>query len=235
MKMKYFFPLIALSLSVNASVHTMGQKSLDSFTSIFEKQNIFVATPDVKPKDIQLFLNEFKKFPPALHKEMMRSGAKIHLIHGQGVNDDPTWPREYSDTFDGRAWNGVPGAGGFPFAGEPTRIVINSLNNKHGSSNLVLHEHAHSLDSTYSNFGISSSHTWKKLMADNPQVEEYMNRKCPQRYCTDNEVERFAELFSLYHHSSETREEMEKIVPKIARFFKNLRTAEDLERVGKNY
>lgn len=46
-------------------------------------------------------------------------------------------------------------------------------------------------------------------MADNPQAGDYINRKCPQRYYTDNEVEHFAELFSLYHHSCETREEME--------------------------
>ena len=232
---KYFFPLIALSFSVNASVNTMGQKSLDSYVGIFEKQNIFVTNSQTKPEDIQLFLREFQKFPQALHKEMMRAGARIHLINGEGVDDDPSWPQDQNNTFDGRSWSGVPGAGGFPPYGEPTRIVVNHLNQRHGSSNLFLHEHAHTLDSTYSNFAISSSHTWKKLMEDNPAVDEFMNKKCPERYCVDNETERFAELFALYYHSPETRQEMETVIPKIAKFFKNLRSAEDLERVGKNY
>ncbi|MFA5583092.1 MAG: hypothetical protein WDA09_02665 [Bacteriovoracaceae bacterium] len=226
MRKKFILPLLALTftLAANASVNTLGQKSLDSFVTFFEEENIFVTTENAHPKDIQTFLNEFRKFPNELHQEMMRQGGKIHLIHGESVIDDPSWLQEHSNTFDGRAWKQVPGAGGFPYYGTPTRLVVNHLNNKtrHGSSNLFLHEHAHSLDSTYSYHGISSSNTWKKLMRQNPQVEGYLNTKCVNRYCTDNEPERFAELFSLYFHSEETRQEMERVVPKIADFFKNL-------------
>lgn len=119
MKIRFFFALlsISLSLSISANVHTQGLKSLDPYIDIFETNDIFVTTPGVNTKDIENFLVEFKKFPSMLHLELVKSGGKIHLIHGEGVTDDPDWQKEHSSTFDGRAWSRVPGSGGYPTYG----------------------------------------------------------------------------------------------------------------------
>lgn len=236
MNLKQLFPtiLLSFSLSASASINTLGEKSLDSYVEFFEEQNIFVTNPDTRTKDIDIFLEEFKKFPQGLQQELVKVGGKIHLFQGEGVVDDPSWLQENKDTFDGRAWSKVPGSGGSPSYNVPTRIVVNHLHNgtRHGALNLFLHEHAHTLDSIYYNRGISGSAAWLDLIKENPSILTYSDKVCGS-YCRNNEQERFAELFSVYHHNDKRRQEMEREVPQLAKFFEELNSAEDLKRIHK--
>lgn len=159
---------------------------------------------------------------------MVRRGGKVHLIEGFGVSEDPTWTNQNS-TKDGRGWNSVPGAGGAPYARMPTRIVVNRLYEGHGSTNLVLHEHAHSLDSTYTSHGVSSSQLWKNLMRENPEVNNFLDRKCGD-YCNTDERERFAELFAIYHDCGGGKAAMVREIPRIAEFFRTFKSVKELNR-----
>jgi hypothetical protein len=118
----------------------------------------------------------------------------------------------------------VPGAGGDPFENgwdqNPTYIVVNHLYDNHGSINLVLHEHAHALDSTRSLREISNSTRWKAI-ALKPKTSHFLTDICGN-YCTDNINEGFAELFAYYYACQSTREEIEKNLPPVAKFFKEL-------------
>lgn len=232
MKIRPFFSFIALSLSLSANAYIEDNTSLEQYEEFFKEQNIFITTPNTKIKDIEIFLQEFQKFPSDLHQELVKQGGKIHLLTGQGVAEDPSWDIENRATFDKRQWMEVPGSGGYPRSNIPTRIVINRLHDPHahGSSNLFLHEHAHSLDSVYHTFGISNSEEWRNLIAENPEIKQYSLRVCG-RYCETSESERFAELFAAYHHDEITRQQQEQEAPALAAFFGNLQDRNDLTRI----
>lgn len=112
----------------------------------------------------------------------------------------------------------------------PTRIVVNQLYNYtnpvggHGSVNLYLHEHAHSLDSLYADHDISSSPAFKNLFKNEENVR-YLRKACSSHCGTGTNVapiEAFAELFATYHACQSARETMEAEAPEIANFFADL-------------
>lgn len=216
-----FSLLMLLSLGAHAQVD---RKELS-------KNKIILVSENIDERDLEDFMTEFRKFPTHLNKEIIKKGGTIHLIHGNGVTDDPTW-KNGDRTFDGRSWENVPGSGGIPRIKRPTRIVVNRFNEGHGSINLFLHEHAHTLDYTYKIKGVSNSPLWRDLIARNENVSTYL-RKCG-RYCNENENERFAELFALYHHSPESRQEMEEAIPEIANFFKTFTSIKEVMNAKKN-
>lgn len=159
-------------------------------------------------------------------QEMLSRKAKIHLIEGEGVTDDPTWGLSRS-TFDGRSWKEVPGAGGNPSSGRPTRIVVNRLHEGHGSVNLFLHEHAHALDSTYKTDGASNSKSWKAILKL-PHVREYLKTICKKDYCLVPR-EAFAETFARFYHSEELRGELLEKAPELYILFETLKEIKDLK------
>lgn len=176
----------------------------------------------VDPSNVARFMTELDKFPVSLRTEMVSRGANIRLMEGTGVGIDPTMTA--TRTTEGtRNWVDVPGAGGMIDNGRvvPTRIAVNHLYDKHGASNLVLHEHAHTLDSIYGVKSVSDSAVWKNLMSSTPNSSEFTKEICGQ-YCLDREEERFAELFAYYFACDATRQHLEEEVPQIADFFKNL-------------
>lgn len=59
-----------------------------SFSPAAEKESIIAS------QDFHLFIQEFKKFPPNLMRQMAREGSRITLIRGYGVADDPAWDLE---------------------------------------------------------------------------------------------------------------------------------------------
>lgn len=182
----------------------------------------------VSPANVERFLREYKKFPEPLKQEMIERGARIRLMEGTGVGIDPSLLA--TTTTEGtRQWIDVPGSGGEVSRHHniPTRIAINHLYEKHGASNLFLHEHAHTLDSLYGVHGVSKSQPWKNLMAIEPKSTSFVMAICGQ-YCLDREEERFAELFSYYFACEATKEHMRQEVPAIAKFFDNLTSIDDL-------
>lgn len=176
----------------------------------------------VSPGNTARFLTEYEKFPAPLRAEMVSRGAKIRLMEGTGVGIDPSLTA--TTTTEGtRQWVNVPGSGGEIAGGRntPTRIAINHLYDNHGSSNLVLHEHAHTLDSIYGSQAVSKSDVWKNLMASTPKTTEFTRTICGQ-YCLDREEERFAELFSYYLACPASREHLEQELPAVADFFSKM-------------
>lgn len=91
----------------------------------------------------------------------------------------------------------------------------------HGSVNLVLHEHGHTLDAIFKDKRLSYSRKWDKIMKETPGIIEFLDTLCTDRYCSENKEEGFAELFAYYHACEETRRHMEDAVPAMAEFFRN--------------
>jgi hypothetical protein len=205
-------------------------RELDELTPYLASQSIKLVTPHADPHYIEQFIHEYEKFPLTLRRELVGAGARINLIQGGGVTDDPSWNRADNLTFDGRGWSNVPGSGGFPYTrpAVPTRIVINHLYEHHGSTNLVLHEHGHSLDSIYNHNTVSNSKTWKKLVASE-QTMSFLGKICGN-YCTENRNEGFAESFAYYHACDASRTQMEREAPELAEFFKNFQSVRGMQQ-----
>ena len=197
---------------------------------LFKEHNIVMVTKDIDEHHLNEFIGQLRKFPVVLMKEMLKKGARIHLLEGTGVTEDPTWGGG-KNTFDGRGWDHVPGAGGSPSAHRPTRIVVNRLYEGHGSVNLFLHEHGHALDSTYKTDGVSSSKEWRDVLRKSPNAERFLEKICIQHYCLVPR-EGFSELFARYHESLLMRREIEKELPLVARFFQNFTSIKNLPKVS---
>lgn len=201
-------------------------RTTTQYRPFLQQNNIVQISRNIQPRDLVNFIYEFTKLPPSLLREAASTGARVHLLHGTGVAQDPSWTRDpkvgdpdwdnRADTFDGRSWRTVPGSGGYRNT-IPTRIVVNRLYEGHGSINLVLHEHAHTLDSLYELRGVSNSRQWRQLH----EAEE--TRNFLDAMATDYEKgsreESFAELFAYYHACNETRWHMRWQAPNLAAFF----------------
>ena len=204
-------------------------RPLSDFSQQFSDNNISVLqNNNVDTRNVERFLSELEKFPLGLRNEMKARGARITLMEGNGVTVDPSF--SHSHTHDGRGWDSVPGSGGevSRFHNIPTRIVINHLYDQHGANNLILHEHAHTLDSLYGRHGLSATPTFRNLLRDTPRSDEFLRMLCTGTYCSSSPVEAFAELFAYYYGCEETKRDMEEKVPQIAEFFRNFNSARDL-------
>jgi hypothetical protein len=197
--------------------------TLESLQPKFAPNNIEVMRGStVTGANVSRFLTEYEKFPQYLRTEMVGRGAKIRLMEETGVGRDPSMTA--TRTTEGtRDWVDVPGSGGEAIRGSnvPTRIAVNHLYENHGASNLVLHEHAHTLDSIYERQGVSKSKVWMNLMNSSTATREFTLEICGQ-YCMDREEERFAELFAYYFACEASRKHLEEEVPAVAEFFSKL-------------
>lgn len=255
MKNKTFLTFGALVLSTSlfagvcpsvGSLPDISNGELEDF--LREKRIVLVNKID--REHILNFHHELQKFPELLMNEMLTMKADIHILQGIGVTEDPTWNKEDKESGSGgRGWDIVPGSGGFPYykmaldkAGIkdgqsiPTRIVVNQLYNTsnplggHGSENLFLHEHGHSLDSLYAPHDVSSSPAFQDLFK--PEAISYLKQICPTHcFTTDgvNFVEAFAETFTHFTACDSSRLEMENRAPEIADFFANLTTVKEFK------
>jgi hypothetical protein len=178
-------------------------EDLNKFLDVFKIKFIKTQnTPDATHVDqkVKEFVAEFLKFPRSLREHMSAQGVSIHLIYGEGVAEDPSFPADPL-THDGRRWSKVPGSGG-----NPTRVVINHLYDNHGSVNLVLHEHAHSLDLGATDLAtLSSSAEWKKVMDEDKHLMGVLDHYCGD-YCTKDAVEAFAEAFAMFYACDRSRD-----------------------------
>lgn len=202
--------------------------SLDHYSQELQSNNISVVPGNVvQPANVDKFLQSYRKFPQSLRTEMVGRRARITIMEGEGVKTDPTFTD--AETFDGRDWSKVPGSGGevSKHFNIPTRIVVNSLTHNHGSADLVLHEHAHTLDSLYGRHGISSSGAWHNLIGAEPSHMDFL-KLLGGDYTSRHPEEAFAEAFAYYFNCEATRKHMEEEVPQFAEFFKNLSSVKDL-------
>lgn len=214
-----------------SEVITPTGKTVEDYAD-YLKANNMTAKTELSVDFLEEFIFEYEKFPLPLREELVSNRTKINLMEGDGVTVDPTWSGG-TRTFDGREWKYVPGAGGRP-GGSPTRVVINHLYENHGSVNLVLHEHGHTLDDLYKSNVVSKSKTWKGMLEANPQAKEFLGVICGA-YCQDNLNEGFAELFAYYHACPETREQVEAELPEFATFLAELNSIKEFKKADKNY
>lgn len=184
-------------------------------------REIVLKSPNLNRRNVEYFLYEYDKYPRALRFEMASAGGKINLLQGEGVTVDPTWGGSIF-TKDGRDWSRVPGAGGFIYSypSHPTRVVINHIYDRHGSVNLILHEHSHTMDHLYGERNISGSRAWREILNDE-QNQNVMRNLCGY-YCLTDERESFAELFAYYHACETTKRHLEEVLPAVADFMRNL-------------
>lgn len=219
---------ISAKRSCPAIVASPTSTSLDQFSAELRANNISVIPGNVvQPANVDMFLQSYRKFPQSLRTEMVGRRARISIMEGEGVKTDPSFT--HASTFDGRDWSKVPGSGGEVSRHHniPTRIVVNSLTHNHGSMDLVLHEHAHTLDSIYGRHELSKSGTWHNLIAADPSHIEFM-RLLNGDYTAQNPEEAFAESFAYYFSCEATRTHMEEEVPQLASFFQNLTSVKNL-------
>lgn len=197
---------------------------------------IILQTPNLNKRDVEFFLHEYEKYPSSLRNEMASAGGKISLLQGEGVTVDPTWGGSIF-TKDGRDWSKVPGSGGFIYSypSHPTRVVINHIYDRHGSVNLILHEHSHTMDHLYSERNISGSRGWRDILQDE-QNQNVIRSLCGY-YCLTDERESFAELFAYYHACDTTKRHLEEVLPAVADFMRELTSVRAYVRSseGKKY
>lgn len=199
-------------------------RSLEELKPILAANNIILATDISDTKYIEEFLAQFYSFPENLRSRMIAKGIKVELIEGDSVKDNPRRSNSFVGTDklarSGRVTTDLPGLGGTRFI--PTQIVVNHLYHKHGSNNLFLHEHGHTMDSTLMGKKISRyNQDWKNL-SSTPRYREFLKMLCEDDYCLDFSDEAFAESFAYYNGCDETRKQMERNVPEIAKFFRDL-------------
>jgi hypothetical protein len=210
-------------------------RSMETLVPILKEQNIEILKANsVKTENIEKFLFELNKFPDPIMGEMLARKVRIRIMEGSGVGIDPELielddgndPRQKGDS---RQWVNIPGAGGLVDENFniPTRIAINHLYQNHGASNLFLHEHAHTMDSLYGENGVSNSAQWRNLILRNQKVNSFTKQICGE-YCLGREEERFAELFAYYHNCEATKNHLEREIPEVAKFFKNLTSIQSI-------
>ena len=243
----------------HAPVEGLGA-SLEELEPDLTKYGIeMVGDSSPSPENVRQFIAEVKKFPESLFQELKDKGAKIRIFEGEGVTVDKTFPLQIANAgvaFANRqvasteGWDKIPGSGGSVApegAKEPTRIAVNHLYDRHGSSNLVLHEHAHNLDSIYGRHTISNSAIWHQMFSgpDKDKIQTLLTAICSNNYCsgegkTDDEkreaamAEGFAELFAYYHSCDKAKESVKRFVPDLAEFFEKLKNVKEFVEKSKN-
>jgi hypothetical protein len=195
-------------------------RSIEELQPILDANNIKLVTPVSHPEYIEDFLVQFFSFPEAIRNRLVKKNYKVNLIEGASVKDDKSFHGYFDDKLvkTGRVSTDLPGVGGGPFS--PTRIVINHLHDHHGSQSLFLHEHGHALDVSYGQ-KISRSKEWKAAQQD-PRFKEFSKILCSESYCENYTDEAFAESFAYYNGCDGARKQMERNLPLLAEFFKNL-------------
>lgn len=162
--------------------------------------------------------SRISKIPISLLGKLKEKGVKIKLTAAP-ITNLPEYaylkgqvPRGWEGT--NRTWDDVPGIGGSSVVA--IRIGYSEPGNGHSSSNLELHEIAHTIDSlVYNNLSSAKGfkEIWGKervlLFGDNSYYKNY-----PEEY--------FAETFAMYYLNEETRKLLKKKAPLTAVFFENL-------------
>ncbi len=207
-------------------------KTMAELQPLLDQYGVEIAagqTPEIE--DIRKFLAELKRFPSALYTDAKSRGAKIRLIVGTGVTDDPTFKPLTPPTSNGvagteRSWSDTPGVGGAIYSRPqiPTRIVVNHLYSEHGSRSLVMHEHMHTLDFMFMEKGFSKSRAWINLRANDKMIklmDTFDKNTTQPHYCKDNSEESFAETFAYYNGCQEAKDQIKAYLPELATYLES--------------
>jgi Pro-Pro endopeptidase len=155
---------------------------------------------------------------------LVRKEMEVRLIN-RPLTEEPEYkhlkgvvPRGWEGT--GNTWDDIPGVGG----GSPTivRIGYSDYGKGHGTLNLELHEIAHTIDfQVFST--ISASAEFKDIQKKEARllIEAHPNA-ANMAYFTNYPEEYFAESFTYYYLSTETKKELQQKAPLTYQFFEKL-------------
>jgi len=156
-------------------------------------------------KEWNLIKNEVDKIPDRLLARVAKNGGSIDLVVDSGITIHPdyaylkgTTPRGWSSG----SWDNVPGGGG-TWQNPKTVLVANKLKVGHGSKNLTLHEHAHTIDSTYTKGAgrLSDTKKWQRIWNANKN-KGIIDSPYHVDYAEEYFAESFAEHFNTPEHGS---------------------------------
>lgn len=201
-----------------AEWNALGQGTLEPWLT---QNRVVRITQNIEQKYVIQFAFEFLKFPESLRREINLAQGRFHILQGRGVSEDPSWSSTRPLSFDGRSWNTVSATGGMPYLNIPMRVVVNRLYVNYQAANVVLHELAHTLDSTHSLRRISGSAPWERLWQENPRFIRLMNDHCGS-YCANHPSEAFAETMALFYSCAANQQFISTRFPTIASFITNL-------------
>ena len=263
------------------------QKILDEHLIVLHASTRSISEP-ILMNYLNRFFREMCKMPKDHRRVLKDHNLEIHLLVGsiaqhpriQQLMRENVNPRGHS-----KNWNELPGVGGTagandPAGASPAIFNIASLDEGHGSLNLVLHELAHSFDhfknrNDSSRNLVSSSRGFNRIMTLTPWENIYLtghyvqpperpvldlssfqhmdpetrvayesgarsafqgelnawqtsvqnvmrNARIDLSYHQNEPEENFAELYSHYYHSQESKQNLRRVFPEAYRYFSNL-------------
>jgi len=175
------------------------------------------------PQERRDISTELMKLPVRLREKLRRDGAYVETVVNTGITSSPSQSHLRGVTPRGwpsnRTWDSVVGGA----VKEQRKIVLvaNRLKEGHGSINAVLHEMIHILDRTLSDKSgtdFSESEVWQRFFHDNK--DSISSTLSP--YVGTYPEEGFAELYSYYLYSKESRERLLRLFPSVEPIFREL-------------
>ena len=140
------------------------------------------------------------KLPPQVLEVVRQAGSNLEVVGGNGITDYPSnahlkgvTPRGWEGT--GKTWDDVPGASATK-AGDSTIIAARGMlkPESHGSVNLILHEHGHTVDLCSGR--LSRGSDWQQIHRSQKWSDTYQSRY-PE--------ESWAESFAAYYDGPTSR------------------------------
>jgi hypothetical protein len=156
---------------------------------------------DVTEKELQEVKSSYNKIPVGLRYAAEANGAGIDLITGGAGNHPDLVYLKNQSTFDGgRTFADLPGVGGGPTLNNKHTVISVDLigAGRDGSEDVVLHEHAHSIDAYLNN--LSSQSDWMAIFDQHKNDPTFFTS-----YERSRSEEAFAESFANYYNSPQTR------------------------------
>jgi len=156
-------------------------------------------------KEWNIIAREIDKIPDSVLYRIRMNGGTIDLVVNTGITIHPSYakykgitPRGWEGT--GQTWDNIPGAGGV-YGNPKTVLVANKTTVMHGSKNLILHEHAHTIDAIFTKgyTPLSSSAKWQSIWTKNG-AKGLIPTPYEVSYAQEYWAESFAEYFNSPGH-----------------------------------
>jgi len=166
-------------------------------------KGLTVGNKKLSLKEWNLIAKEVDKVPKGLLAKVAKNGGSMDLVVNSGITIHPSYkhlkgkiPRGWEGT--GKGWDNIPGAGG-TWNKPKTILVANKTGVGHGSINLTLHEHGHTVDAIFTKGSstLSGSNKWQGIWKTNSN-----KGLIASPYEADYAEEYFAEKFAEYFNSS---------------------------------
>lgn len=214
--------------------HTLGTgwsetrlRKIIPYLGIRMAPSFLALSPEVRVAALNQVVDVYTRLPWNLVRTLRDRNRGIDLVSG-GVTNHPR--ANFVGTLRPRGWSGTRTvdslAGGGAIGDLPTIIAGDRLNDRseahgHGSTDLVLHEVGHTVDRYFRDnletFDYSVSRPFIALVEGMDYASFYAEHLLA--YHRDYAEENFAELFTRYYLSTESRSTLEWKLPGVSEFF----------------